>query len=930
MIDSSSEINSKTLCIACGVFRSDLKEILKDGRRNIDVEYLPGGLHREPKRLKLEVQKSIDEAASIYGRIIVLYGLCGQGIVGIKSGSRTLVLPKAHDCISLFLGGTEEYRKQFSHAPGTYYISAGWYEEQIQPKGVKVRYPEEYVDTENPEELERRFGEENARNITDFLDSWKKNYSRAVYIDSGSDDEAKYEAHAKALAAENDWEYEKLSGSRKMILHSLDAVESDDLALVVPPGHELYHDTGTGTVNSAPLGDSASLDKNIAYTIKAPGHSEKLSKLPHRIGLGIDAGGTYTDAVIYDFLDSHVLAKSKALTTKWKYSEGIMKAVESLPEELKRVVDLISVSTTLVTNAIVESNSRPVGLLLMPNGTETPSDLKHQPLTMIRGRTTIGGDITEDVDPEEIRSAVQKMISHFHVEAFAVSGYGGSVNPALELKVKKIIREETDFEVCCGHELSGSLNFSVRATTAVLNAGVMPIMEDFLKEMSFSVSEAGLKAPILVVRGDGAVMSESYARDFPVQTALSGPAASMAGAMFLTGIRNAAVVDVGGTTSDIGFLDDGLVGICDDGARIGKWDTHVKAVDMLTSGLGGDSEILFERQDWVLGPRRVTPVSWLGTMEDSTRGIKESLRDAGSRPADWIDSTATLQFLYRTSKIPDFELTSREQAVYDALESGPLMMWQIKDRIGAGSWRLVKSGRLENAYCIQRSGLTPTDLFHSETVLNLWDAGLANEYLSLIAGVAGITISDLGIKIRTMISGKLGSCLLQKLLGQEIAQGNAIKSILKHGNEKINLSPRISIPVIGLGAPASLMMNDVMKDLDGNLTLCEHGDVANAIGAITSKVTTTRDATVAATSSGGFRVHGIEGENRHFESLDEAENRCIQALVDQARKEGRKAGSSADEVSMTIKTDVARTVEGSELFIERRYRAVITGAPDLV
>ncbi|MCK5249887.1 MAG: hydantoinase/oxoprolinase family protein [Spirochaetaceae bacterium] len=680
---------------------------------------------------------------------------------------------------------------------------------------------------------------------------------------------------------------------------------------------------------------SALLDKNITFTTGssdngAPVDSRIKPGPSRRIGLGIDAGGTYTDAVIYDFQEDRVMAKAKALTTKWKYSEGIIKAVDSLPDEYMCLIDLISISTTLVTNAVVESNRRPVGLLLMPTGREAAQNLKHQPMSVIRGRMTIGGDVTEDVDPDEIRSIVRNMISHFHTGAFAVSGYGGSVNPELELRVKYIVRDETGMKVCCGHELSGILNFSVRAATAVLNAGVMPIMEDFLKEMELSIAGIGIRAPILVVRGDGAVMSEGYAREYPVQAALSGPAASMAGAIFLTGMSDAVVIDIGGTTSDIGFLENGRVAVCDAGARIGDWDTHVKAVDMLTSGLGGDSEILFEKQKWILGPRRITPICWLAAFQGAGGELHNSLDDAGKYLNDWTESTEPLQFLYRTGKEPDFKLTSREQAVFNALASNPLMIWQVKESIGAGTWRLVKSGRLENSYCVQRAGLTPTDLYHREGHLSLWDNDFAKSYMRLIADSSGVSSDDLGKRIRLMISNKLGTCLLRKMLGSGISEGTGTECILNHGNPMIELKPGIRIPVIGLGAPAALMMRDVMKRLGGELTLNENGDVANAVGAITSKVTISRHASVAATSAGGFRIHGLDGENRHYESLEEAEEQCIGALVALTRTHGRKAGTSASDVMVTIKSVVARTAEGSELFIERLYDTLITGVPDLV
>jgi len=929
-------MSSTSLCIACGVFRTDLEALRNETTLDSDVVYLPGGLHNEPGRLRRELQEAIDGAQD-YGRIVILYGLCGRGVVGLRSRGVPLVLPRVHDCISLFLGGAAEYRKQFAHAPGTYYISAGWYDEQVQPRGSrrsvspdgsgKVRYPEHVIESTDPQRLRERYGRENAEEISGFLNSWKSNYTRGVYIDTGSDRETDIERYARNLAEENGWEYQRLRGSRSLIRRALGARTSDADILVVPPGHEIIQDTAGGVVSSAPVGGAESLAKNVTLRVSGeqPDSSSGDAARERRIGLGIDAGGTYTDAVIFDFDSGRVEAKSKARTTKWRYSEGIMNAVRGLPTEWIPRIDLVSISTTLVTNAIVEGNHRPVGLLLMPQGDTAPAALDHHPTAVVRGRMTIGGEVQEDIDPDEVRRAVRRMIDQFHVEAFAVSAYGGSVNPRLELAVKDAVRRETGLEVCCGHELSGSLNFPVRAVTAVLNAGVMPIMEDFLAEMETSVSRIGIDAPLLVVRGDGSVMSEAYAREFPVQTALSGPAASMAGARFLTGQDEAVVVDVGGTTSDIGFLNGGRVAVRDDGAVIGGRDTHVTAVDMFTTGLGGDSEILFQHQDWILGPRRIAPVSLLEKMP-------ASIEAAFTRLEDWRESTLPLQFLSRTGKDPDFDLTSREQAIFDALEDGPLMIHEIRDRVGIGSWRLVNAGRLEQRYCLQRSGLTPTDLYHAEGRLELGSVETASAYLNLIAAASGRTGGELIEIARHLIVDRLGMALLTKLLepGHREGESAALRHILDRGNRRIEIRPRMEISLIGLGAPAALMMSETAERLGCTVVVPGDGDVANAVGAIASEVSVTQSARIVATSLGGYRIRGLDGEERHYEELEEAERRCMDALCAETRRRARRAGTSAADVTVRISTEVARTAEGSELFIERRFDADISGVPDLV
>lgn len=196
------------------------------------------------------------------------------------------------------------------------------------------------------------------------------------------------------------------------------------------------------------------------------------------------------------------------------------------------------------------------------------------------------------------------------VTAFAVSGFGGTVNPAHELEIKNILIEESGMVVCCGHELSDMLNFAVRAQTAVLNARIIPRMIKFFKELDDVLEKRNIGAPVMVVKGDGTLISSSMAKDRPVETILSGPAASVAGAKLLTGLDNATVVDIGGTTTDTADLVDGLVEVCESGAQVGGLATHVKALNMRTVGLGGDSLIQWEKGELLLGPRRVGPIVW--------------------------------------------------------------------------------------------------------------------------------------------------------------------------------------------------------------------------------------------------------------------------------------------------------------------------------
>lgn len=175
--------------IACGVLSTDLRHVCERLALPVSLEFLPGGLHTRPDELRQHLQERIDRvSASFHGeRIVVGYGLCGRGTVGLHARHVPLAIPRVHDCIALFLGSDEAYRRQFSRFPGTYYVSAGWIEEKAQPP---QQQQQEAAIQCSPDcltlgQLVERYGAANADAIRTFLNSWQRNYQRAAFIDTG-------------------------------------------------------------------------------------------------------------------------------------------------------------------------------------------------------------------------------------------------------------------------------------------------------------------------------------------------------------------------------------------------------------------------------------------------------------------------------------------------------------------------------------------------------------------------------------------------------------------------------------------------------------------------------------------------------------------------------------------------------------------------
>lgn len=320
--------------------------------------------------------------------------------------------------------------------------------------------------------------------------------------------------------------------------------------------------------------------------------------------LGIDTGGTNTDCALLDRKTQRLVCSSKAPTTKEQLSLGISHAIDDLDIPSFDDVALVCLSTTLATNAIVEEKGCKTGIILI--GKEPDKPLPTNYCKVIRGKLDIRGRETVTMSEAEIKGAVREMASQ--VEAIAVSGFASVRNPSQELRVKDIIEKECHLPVFCAHQLTGTLGFWERTVTAALNASLVKIICDFITETRSALYQKQITAPMMIVRSDGTLMTESVAKLRPIETILSGPAASILGAKHLTNMDDAFILDMGGTTTDIANLEDGRIKLNADGARVNGWLTRCKAADVSTYGIGGDSDICLNKEGQIqIGPQKVKP-----------------------------------------------------------------------------------------------------------------------------------------------------------------------------------------------------------------------------------------------------------------------------------------------------------------------------------
>jgi len=709
--------------VACGIFEEELRAIAATCPNELHVELLDAGLHSAPDRLRLQAQAAVDLASRRggYDAVCFAYGLCGRGTAGLVARDIPLVLPRVHDCISLFLGSTRAYREQFARHPGTFYFTTGWHSKRAHPDQRRIAATRRFRPETDPRfaEYRERYGEDNARYLVEFFDSWRRNYTRAALIDHGFVTAEQVET-TRAVADAAGWQYERIEGSLALLRDLAAGRWDEERFIIVQSGHVTVSAPEDGVFATAPAAGS-----DVAGPDGVPLRAGPAGRVPAgtffygeqttrpgegaELGLGIDAGGTYTDAVLFEFAAGRVLSKAKALTTHRNLADGIAGALAGLDASRLPRVAYTCLSTTLATNAIVEGRGQRVGLILMPCHEGAVAELKTPLRRLVSARMDIHGIEQAPVDEAEVLRAADELLAE-GAASFAVSGYASVRNPAHELEVKRILLAQRGMPVVCGHELSARLNFVARAHTAVLNARLVPLICDLLEAVDRVLEQAGVRAPVFVVRGDGSIMRRDVARSRAIETVLSGPAASTAGGRLLTGCADALVADVGGTTTDIAVMQDGRVELTPDGARVGHWRTSVSAADIQTTGLGGDSAVRpGSRGRLRIGPERVVPVSCLAAgrpaVRDELARIVDGLAEGGAGPE-------ALDFFVLAGNPEGLDLEGHERRIVELLDERPHSRAELGRLSGPAVPELLRIGRLEGIGLVRRSGPTPTDALH--------------------------------------------------------------------------------------------------------------------------------------------------------------------------------------------------------------------------
>ncbi|WP_419932431.1 hydantoinase/oxoprolinase family protein [Candidatus Poriferisodalis sp.] len=581
-----------------------------------------------------------------------------------------------------------------------------------------------------------------------------------------------------------------------------------------------------------------------------------LGPAPGRFCLGIDTGGTFTDAVVYAFgADGAADRVVAAAKTPTRHDDLYGCVVEAMTRVLAggdgsadpsaasapagsppsaADIGLVAVSTTLATNALVEGAGRPAGLVAIgfelealarvglgvgnaqrggtragspsgdrgsgPDHERASGNLASAPVVLVGGGHTAQGDMRAPLDLDELHRATELIDGA--VDAYAVAAQFSVRNNSHELAARDAIRQLTGKPVTCSHELSPRLGGPRRAVTTLLNAQLISVTARFTDAIRAAMASLGLNAPLMVVRGDGSLVGADFVTLRPIETVLSGPAASVIGARHLAtsapesgpDIDAACLIaDIGGTTTDIAAIRDGVAvagsSDDDDTAVVAGHATMVTALPTTTVGLGGDSEIWIPADgasgELAIGPRRVIP-----------------LCVAARRHPDVVLG------MLRQQLAADTPLAEFGQVLLDARPEGPdagaggndgaggidgeVMRLvqaaggalQLADLKRSARWRGAL-GRLERSGALRRAALTPTDacvvlgLVDAEAVGDAEAARLGSELFSRQRDRYGVEIGTGAVELSRRVLGVVLRDAAEALLGVALGSDGIVPTEIR-------------------------------------------------------------------------------------------------------------------------------------------------------
>lgn len=636
------------------------------------------------------------------------------------------------------------------------------------------------------------------------------------------------------------------------------------------------------------------------------------------IRLGIDTGGTFTDAVVVDTADMSVLASAKSLTTKGDLTRCISTALDNLPTDVLMRAEQAALSTTLATNACVEGKGGRAKLIIVGTTDEVLRRVDAQGKFGIPYSDVLAVDYRGSYDGSDVAipdwDALYRVHPTFFEEAdsFGIASiYSLNDGAIVEKSGAEFLREKFGKLVVEATTVAVEPNVIGRGATALLNARLVPVIEEFLDAIGVVFRSRGLDIPVSIVRSDGSLMSEELARIRPVETILSGPAASVTGAQALAGQPESLIVDIGGTTSDIAIVHKGRPNRTN-GIQIGAWKTQVAGVHIDTIALGGDTVVRYTKNSRLeLGTRKVTPLCIAASRWPSVvPQLKEYYRKMCA------DFHARYELLYLLKDPGDLvRYTKPERQLIGALREGPVSLFD--DRLDIMG---LKTDRLENEGIVMRCGMTPTDAMHIKGDFDEFDAEASRlgarcvlkSYRGEVVSESDEAVIAFADEVYDLARFRLYNQVMRAFAQDRywpdgtFELDGQMEAIARREWEDrdadkpvyFTMKPRSEAALVGVGAPTHVFLEEVARAMGAPFAVPEHARVANAVGAAVSRITVEQQVRINPLygADGVVKAFSMRGADKakNFRDLDKAIEAAREQATKQAMEEARRRGAVGD------------------------------------
>lgn len=659
--------------------------------------------------------------------------------------------------------------------------------------------------------------------------------------------------------------------------------------------------------------------------------------------LGIDAGGTFTDLVFLDAREMKVVARAKIPTDHENLSSTIEEGIRQILRDLDAgQINGVHLASTLATNATVEKKLCPVGLLLIGyDSGDVDSAISGKrfgevAVAAIPGGHDIKGNEARPLDGRLVTESCRKLLAD-GAEGLAISGYFSVRNPAHEIRARRLANEAfPGIFVTCGHELASELNAYKRAATASVNAGLIPVMTRLLDAVKVVLKRLRIDAPLSVIKGDGALVSSDWAALHPVETVVSGPAASAMGACFLgrpaLNDRASWVVDIGGTTTDVIGLDKaGAPLLCENGADIGGHRLLVRTIDIRTFGLGGDSHVSIKAGGGLsIGPRRVIPLAVAAEADERVLDVlcrMEKARVAGEPIVILRGRGASAQ-------------SALDEALIGITGAGPADLASLTEGLPLGTALAVvrDAEKYEDRGIFAISAFTPTDALHAGGLLDKWCAEASLIAARIYAGILGYPdarafCADISRRVSALAAGEVfrKAAAWCGAKSQEGMDGALFEAALTRPENPVtpSVSLQLNANLIGVGAPSWAFLGECGRLLGESAVLPRDASVAGAIGAAVGTFFIQHNVLIIPLKTGEYRVH-LPDEICDEADLEAAVRRCVETMIPWLERRAAEAGGAGGPVEWERRDEIARISGGTrEILLWSRILFTVRDRGDL-